>query len=386
MSLRSPAGKAPRTPTPSGRRAARRSFRARLPRRRRTRCAPRTASGLTPMGSGGFRLRRRHRRAEPRPWPSRRGEANQGGPGHGRDPHLLPGDAVRELRRTRGAAECPRPRPLPRRRSSSVRRGSGGERRQDRALPHRALGDHRLRRRLSRSHARLHRPHRKMRPTRRASDRCSGGLPSALPESLPRHNRGGLPRVARAAVQGGMDPARVAAIIIEPVLGEGGFHAAPAEFMRRLRSICDSHGIVLIAMRSSPASAAPDACSRSRRHRKGARAGPDHDRQERGRRRAALRPHRQGRHHGRPGSRAASGAPTPATPSGVQPRLAVLEVIERRAALRRARGDRALHEFAPEGPAGSLSLPRQIRGLGGMVATGELVKDRNADAARPCRS
>jgi 4-aminobutyrate aminotransferase/(S)-3-amino-2-methylpropionate transaminase len=44
-----------------------------------------------------------------------------------------------------------------------------------------------------------------------------------------------------------VDPARVAAIIIEPVLGEGGFYAAPAELMRKLRSLCDSHGIVLIA-------------------------------------------------------------------------------------------------------------------------------------------
>jgi 4-aminobutyrate aminotransferase/(S)-3-amino-2-methylpropionate transaminase len=44
-----------------------------------------------------------------------------------------------------------------------------------------------------------------------------------------------------------VDPARVAAIIIEPVLGEGGFYAAPAELMRRLRAICDTHGIVLIA-------------------------------------------------------------------------------------------------------------------------------------------
>ena len=33
-----------------------------------------------------------------------------------------------------------------------------------------------------------------------------------------------------------VDPARVAAIIIEPVLGEGGFYAAPAELLRRLRS------------------------------------------------------------------------------------------------------------------------------------------------------
>jgi 4-aminobutyrate aminotransferase / (S)-3-amino-2-methylpropionate transaminase / 5-aminovalerate transaminase len=44
-----------------------------------------------------------------------------------------------------------------------------------------------------------------------------------------------------------IDPARVAAIIIEPVLGEGGFYAAPTELLRRLRSVCDAHGIVLIA-------------------------------------------------------------------------------------------------------------------------------------------
>lgn len=43
-----------------------------------------------------------------------------------------------------------------------------------------------------------------------------------------------------------LDPARVAAIIIEPVLGEGGFYAAPAELLRKLRALCDTHGIVLI--------------------------------------------------------------------------------------------------------------------------------------------
>jgi 4-aminobutyrate aminotransferase/(S)-3-amino-2-methylpropionate transaminase len=43
-----------------------------------------------------------------------------------------------------------------------------------------------------------------------------------------------------------VDPARVAAIIIEPVLGEGGFYIAPAELLRKLRSLCDQHGIVLI--------------------------------------------------------------------------------------------------------------------------------------------
>ena len=42
-------------------------------------------------------------------------------------------------------------------------------------------------------------------------------------------------------------PDRVAAIIIEPVLGEGGFVPAPAQFMRDLRSIATAHGIVLVA-------------------------------------------------------------------------------------------------------------------------------------------
>ncbi len=40
---------------------------------------------------------------------------------------------------------------------------------------------------------------------------------------------------------------RVAAIIIEPVQGEGGFYVAPKELMVRLRKLCDEHGIVLIA-------------------------------------------------------------------------------------------------------------------------------------------
>ena len=43
-----------------------------------------------------------------------------------------------------------------------------------------------------------------------------------------------------------VDPAQVAAIIIEPVQGEGGFYIAPAEFLRALRVLCDKHGIVLI--------------------------------------------------------------------------------------------------------------------------------------------
>ncbi|MGP9811022.1 4-aminobutyrate--2-oxoglutarate transaminase [Rhodopseudomonas sp. NSM] len=44
-----------------------------------------------------------------------------------------------------------------------------------------------------------------------------------------------------------IDASQVAAIIVEPVQGEGGFHQAPAELMRGLRRICDENGIVLIA-------------------------------------------------------------------------------------------------------------------------------------------
>ena len=44
-----------------------------------------------------------------------------------------------------------------------------------------------------------------------------------------------------------VDPARIAAFIVEPVQGEGGFNVAPRDFLVRLREIADRHGIVLIA-------------------------------------------------------------------------------------------------------------------------------------------
>ncbi len=43
-----------------------------------------------------------------------------------------------------------------------------------------------------------------------------------------------------------VDPSRVAAIVLEPVQGEGGFYVAPKDFMKRLRGICDEHGILLV--------------------------------------------------------------------------------------------------------------------------------------------
>jgi 4-aminobutyrate aminotransferase / (S)-3-amino-2-methylpropionate transaminase / 5-aminovalerate transaminase len=44
-----------------------------------------------------------------------------------------------------------------------------------------------------------------------------------------------------------VSPSNVAAMIVEPVIGEGGFMAAPPEFLQGVRRLCDEHGIVMIA-------------------------------------------------------------------------------------------------------------------------------------------
>ena len=44
-----------------------------------------------------------------------------------------------------------------------------------------------------------------------------------------------------------IEPSRVAAIVFEPVQGEGGFNVIQAEAVKWLRALCDEHGIVLIA-------------------------------------------------------------------------------------------------------------------------------------------
>jgi 4-aminobutyrate aminotransferase / (S)-3-amino-2-methylpropionate transaminase / 5-aminovalerate transaminase len=63
--------------------------------------------------------------------------------------------------------------------------------------------------------------------------------------------RGGSNEKSLAAIEtlfkSSVEPSRVAAIIIEPVQGEGGFNVAPFEFLRELRALCDRHGIVFIA-------------------------------------------------------------------------------------------------------------------------------------------
>lgn len=51
----------------------------------------------------------------------------------------------------------------------------------------------------------------------------------------------------REALISHVDPSALAAIVIEPVQGEGGFIPAPAPFLREIRAICDEHGIVMVA-------------------------------------------------------------------------------------------------------------------------------------------
>jgi len=41
-------------------------------------------------------------------------------------------------------------------------------------------------------------------------------------------------------------PADTAAILIEPIIGEGGYCPAPTGFLKGLRDVCDQHGILLI--------------------------------------------------------------------------------------------------------------------------------------------
>jgi 4-aminobutyrate aminotransferase len=51
----------------------------------------------------------------------------------------------------------------------------------------------------------------------------------------------------RSLFQTVIAPSKVASVLIEPVIGEGGYQPAPASFLVALRALCDEHGIVLIA-------------------------------------------------------------------------------------------------------------------------------------------
>ncbi len=75
---------------------------------------------------------------------------------------------------------------------------------------------------------------------------CSEIVHAPYPHDLHGWTTGRALSALHEIFESALSPNRVAAIIIEPVLGEGGFVQAPPEFMRALRGICDEHGIVLI--------------------------------------------------------------------------------------------------------------------------------------------
>jgi 4-aminobutyrate aminotransferase len=64
-------------------------------------------------------------------------------------------------------------------------------------------------------------------------------------------NEGAATQSALAALRSMLEtlvaPSDVAAVVIEAVQGEGGYHPAPLPFLRELRALCDQHGILLVA-------------------------------------------------------------------------------------------------------------------------------------------
>ncbi|KAA0011244.1 4-aminobutyrate--2-oxoglutarate transaminase [Billgrantia pellis] len=53
-------------------------------------------------------------------------------------------------------------------------------------------------------------------------------------------------RGLKMAIKTDANPRDTAAIVLEPVLGEGGFYPAPASFLKAIREICDEHGMLMI--------------------------------------------------------------------------------------------------------------------------------------------
>ena len=199
-----------------------------------------------------------------------------------------------------------------------------------------------------------------------------------FPDGLSRRHAAGVARRASSSCsRRTSNPARVAAIIIEPVQGEGGFYAAPPEFLRSLRALCDTHGIVLIADEIQTG------FGRTGRMFAIEHSGVEPDLMTIAKSVAGGVPL-----SGVIGKAEIMDAPPPGglggtyagSPLACAAALAVLDVMREEQLLKRATQIGALHELAPEGPAGAASPAiGEVRGLGAMVAM-ELVKN----AARRC--
>lgn len=180
-----------------------------------------------------------------------------------------------------------------------------------------------------------------------------------------------------AILRNDIEASRVAAIILEPVQGEGGFNVAPPELFRRVRELCDAKGILLIADEVQTGAGrtgtwfaveqmgvAPDLITMAK-----SMAGGFPISAVIGRAEVMDAPEAGG-----------LGGTYAGSPLGCAAGLAVLEVFERENLLERARqvGERlssALSTMAKRHPAIAA-----VRGLGAMVAF-ELCK--NGDPAQP---
>ena len=177
-----------------------------------------------------------------------------------------------------------------------------------------------------------------------------------------------------------IQPDRVAAIIIEPVQGEGGFYPVPEGFLAKLRELCDKHGIILILDEIQTGFA-----------RTGRMFAVEHSGIE-----PDIMTLAKGIAGGFPisavvGKAAIMNAPEPgglggtyaASPLGCAAGLAVLEIIEKESLCERATetgnrlvaGLRRLQAKHPE-------LIGDVRGLGAMVAM-ELISGGDAGQANP---
>ncbi len=183
-------------------------------------------------------------------------------------PCLLPGDALRELCRA-CASGSTRWRPADAEEVDPVfhRRRGHRERAQDCPLPHaaalaviafhgafhgRTLATMTLTGKVAALQGRL----------RRAAAGCVPRAVSAAPTTASRRSSR-WPRSSSCS-RSDIEAARVAAILIEPVQGEGGFYVAPPEFLRSLRTpVRPRTASSSLRTRSSPGLRAPAACSPS---------------------------------------------------------------------------------------------------------------------------
>ena len=163
----------------------------------------------------------------------------------------------------------------------------------------------------------------------------------------------------------------VAAIVFEPVQGEGGFIVAPREFVEGVREICDEHGIVFVVDEVQTGFGRTGRMFAHRALRR--RARPD-DRREVDRRRApALGRPRQGGDHGRAG-RLAVGGTYVGNPVAQAAALAVLDVFEEEGLVERAeRIGETIRGGCPPGRS-AIAQIGDVRGLGAMLAI-EFVPD-----------